>query len=184
MFPKIVVPPKSSILIGFSINFHHPFWGLKPPIFGNTLICLTQGWKTTLKTVVFSTPFFLGERCWGLVWLSPKLLERDVRCGAGGHIGLFGRSANRSVTGRNFRAEHPPGFFTRRNMGNRRFPGSFGKIMNSKVFCIFFWGGMFYFPWRAKEILMNVDVCGGTKGEGLSLGWLKVKGIAGLFVGK
>jgi len=33
MFPKIVgFPPKSSILIGFSIN--HPFWGI--PILGNT----------------------------------------------------------------------------------------------------------------------------------------------------
>ena len=36
MFPKIVgVPPKSSILIGFSI-INHPFWGI--PIFGNTYI--------------------------------------------------------------------------------------------------------------------------------------------------
>ena len=183
MFPKIVVPPKSSILIGFSINFHHPFWGLKPPIFGNTLICLTQGWKTTLKTVVFSTPFFLGERCWGLVWLSPKLLERDVRCGAGGHIGLFGRSANRSVTGRNFRAEHPPGFFTRKHGKTGDFREVLEKSWTQKFFACFL-GGMFYFPWRAKEILMNVDVCGGTKDEGLSLGWLKVKGIAGLFVGK
>ena len=34
MFPKIVVPPKSSILIGFSI-INHPFWGT--PIFGNHL---------------------------------------------------------------------------------------------------------------------------------------------------
>ena len=34
MFPKIVgFPPKSSILIGFSI-INHPFWGT--PIFGNT----------------------------------------------------------------------------------------------------------------------------------------------------
>ena len=34
MFPKIVgFPPKSSILIGFSIT-NHPFWGT--PIFGNT----------------------------------------------------------------------------------------------------------------------------------------------------
>ena len=34
MFPKIVgFPPKSSILIGFSI-INHPFWGI--PIFGNT----------------------------------------------------------------------------------------------------------------------------------------------------
>ena len=32
MFPKIVVPPKSSILIGFSI-INHPFWGT--PILGN-----------------------------------------------------------------------------------------------------------------------------------------------------
>ena len=36
MFPKIVgFPPKSSILIGFSI-INHPFWGT--PIFGNTHI--------------------------------------------------------------------------------------------------------------------------------------------------
>ena len=36
MFPKIVgFPPKSSILIGFSI-INHPFWGI--PIFGNTHI--------------------------------------------------------------------------------------------------------------------------------------------------
>ena len=33
MFPKIVVPPKSSILIGFSI-INHPFWCTT--IFGNT----------------------------------------------------------------------------------------------------------------------------------------------------
>ena len=33
MFPKIVVPPKSSISIGFFI-INHPFWGT--PIFGKT----------------------------------------------------------------------------------------------------------------------------------------------------
>ena len=35
VFPKIGVPPKSSILIEFSIR-NHPFWGT--PIFGNTHI--------------------------------------------------------------------------------------------------------------------------------------------------
>ena len=35
VFPKIGVPPKSSILIGFSIR-NHPFWGTR--IFGNTQI--------------------------------------------------------------------------------------------------------------------------------------------------
>ena len=35
VFPKIVVPPKSSILIGFSI-INHPFWGTT--ILGNTHI--------------------------------------------------------------------------------------------------------------------------------------------------
>ncbi len=35
VFPKIMVPPKSSILIGFSI-INHPFWGT--PIFGNTYV--------------------------------------------------------------------------------------------------------------------------------------------------
>ena len=39
MFPKIVVPPKSSILIGFSI-INHPFWGT--PIFGNTHITIRK----------------------------------------------------------------------------------------------------------------------------------------------
>ena len=34
VFPKIVVPPESSILIRFSI-IKHPFWG-PTPIFGNT----------------------------------------------------------------------------------------------------------------------------------------------------
>ena len=35
-FPKMVgFPPKSSILVGFSI-INHPFWGI--PIFGNTHI--------------------------------------------------------------------------------------------------------------------------------------------------
>ena len=38
VFPKIMVPPKSSILIGFSI-INHPFWGA--PIFGNT----HMGWQ-------------------------------------------------------------------------------------------------------------------------------------------
>ena len=39
VFPKIVgFPPKSSHgLIGFSIIFHHPFWG-NTPIFGNIQI--------------------------------------------------------------------------------------------------------------------------------------------------
>ena len=43
MFPKIVgFPPKSSILIGFSI-INHPFWGT--PIFGNThVIAIGHYW--------------------------------------------------------------------------------------------------------------------------------------------
>ena len=41
MFPKMVgFPPKSSILIGFSI-INHPFWGI--PIFGNIHIGLRYG---------------------------------------------------------------------------------------------------------------------------------------------
>ena len=31
---RVFLPPKSSILIGFSITINHPFWGT--PIFGNT----------------------------------------------------------------------------------------------------------------------------------------------------
>jgi len=42
MFPKLVgFPPKSSILLGFSI-INHPFWGT--PIFGNTHGNL-KGWR-------------------------------------------------------------------------------------------------------------------------------------------
>ena len=37
MFPKIVVPSKSSILVGFSI-INHPFWGFSPLFFGETPI--------------------------------------------------------------------------------------------------------------------------------------------------
>ena len=40
MFLKIMVPPKSSILIVFSI-INHPFWG-PTPIFGNTHMGLTK----------------------------------------------------------------------------------------------------------------------------------------------
>ena len=40
MFPKIGVPPKSSILIGFSI-INHPFWCTT--IFGNTQMVLSAG---------------------------------------------------------------------------------------------------------------------------------------------
>ena len=48
VFPKIMVPPKSSILIGFSI-IDHPFWGT--PIFGNTQnILYTQHASTPAST--------------------------------------------------------------------------------------------------------------------------------------
>ena len=45
MFPKIVVPPKSSILVRFSI-INHPFWGT--PIFGNTHMRNTYSIKFVL----------------------------------------------------------------------------------------------------------------------------------------
>ena len=56
VFPKIVVPPNSSILIGFSF-INHPFWGT--PIFGNThffISCITLN------------VFFLSSCCWTL-WM-------------------------------------------------------------------------------------------------------------------
>ena len=59
MFPKIVVHPKSSILIGFSI-INHPFWGIlgAHPYF----------WKHPLVTLIWFSPFLLvqsiqQERC-------------------------------------------------------------------------------------------------------------------------
>ena len=39
----MLVPPKSSILIGFSI-INHPFWGT--PFYGNTQICITKNCPT------------------------------------------------------------------------------------------------------------------------------------------
>ena len=69
MFPKIVgFPPKSSILIGFSI-INHPFWGI--PIFGNTYIygwnLTTKWWKhfTTKKDNQIHFSVMLGE--WSLI---------------------------------------------------------------------------------------------------------------------
>ena len=45
VFPNIMVPPKSSILIGFFI-INHPFWGT--PIFGNIHLDLGGGFKYVL----------------------------------------------------------------------------------------------------------------------------------------
>ena len=60
LFPKIVgFPPKSSILIGFSI-INHPFWGTT--IFGNTQI-LTKSSKTWKNTIYK----------WDLIWMIPVL---------------------------------------------------------------------------------------------------------------
>ena len=51
-FPKIVVPPKSPILIGFSI-INHPYWGT--PIFGNTHIVRYTPFQkeSSLPTTIF-----------------------------------------------------------------------------------------------------------------------------------
>ena len=54
-FPKMVVPPKSSILIGFSI-IKHPFWGI--PIFGNTHMVVAH-----TSNIWHSHSSSLG-RCW------------------------------------------------------------------------------------------------------------------------
>ena len=40
---KKVVPPKSSILIGFSLIINHPFWGVFPTIFGNIHMGIVWG---------------------------------------------------------------------------------------------------------------------------------------------
>ena len=53
MFPKIVgVPPRPSILIGFSIR-NHPFWGTVP-IFGNTHITVVKNWQIHLQILIIS----------------------------------------------------------------------------------------------------------------------------------
>ena len=61
MFPKIVgFPPKSSILIGFSI-ITHPFWGAT--IFGNThtYIYTHELCDQKLALVDFLIGFYLGD---------------------------------------------------------------------------------------------------------------------------
>ena len=57
--PKIVVPPKSPSLIGFSI-INHPFWGT--PIFGNTQLYLAQ--RTSPATA--RATFWRHHHCPGL----------------------------------------------------------------------------------------------------------------------
>ena len=72
MFPKMVVPPKSSILIGFSV-INHPFWGTT--IFGNIHIqnklpsrrLTVRPWKVTFpnrKGSLFQASFFQGASCY------------------------------------------------------------------------------------------------------------------------
>ena len=55
VFPKIVVPPNHSILIGFSI-INHPFWG-PTPIFGNTNMYINFG-TMSIQLMVDSWPGF------------------------------------------------------------------------------------------------------------------------------
>ena len=71
VFPKIGVPPKSSILIGFSIIINHPFWG-PTPICGNTQLVKVKGGSHGVSFQDFSDRFgcdfamrylFQVERC-------------------------------------------------------------------------------------------------------------------------
>ena len=52
MFPKIMVPHKSSILIGFSI-INHPFWG--SPILGNTHLTIGGATPGSAPTTLTKT---------------------------------------------------------------------------------------------------------------------------------
>ena len=71
VFPKIVVPPKSSILIGFSIT-NHPFWG--PTIVGNPQMhgfsWLVGGWTNPKDSVWedFLEPFWEDEGIWPKIY--------------------------------------------------------------------------------------------------------------------
>ena len=51
VFPKIMIPPKSAILIGFSI-INHPFWGT--PIFGNIQKGTTGSKSMGIAAIPFS----------------------------------------------------------------------------------------------------------------------------------
>ena len=69
MFPKIVVPPKSSTWIGFSI-INHPFWGT--PIVGNTQF---NSWiqhryisQTSSQGLYDEEPSWITELSWTKQW--------------------------------------------------------------------------------------------------------------------
>ena len=62
VFPKIVVPPKSSILIGFSI-INHPFWGTI--IFGNTHMSSKFFCKRCLEKEIISELKLQPVSLWG-----------------------------------------------------------------------------------------------------------------------
>ena len=50
VFPKMVVPPKSSILLGFSMIFTIHFGGWNSPFFGNIHLMIWYSWKLPLST--------------------------------------------------------------------------------------------------------------------------------------
>ena len=78
VFPKIVVfPPKSSILIGFSI-INHPFWGT--PIFGNTHIIVFMDGVSSISTGVFFHGFHDSSTNFqGLCFVSTGRVWREIQ---------------------------------------------------------------------------------------------------------
>ena len=76
MFPKILVPPKSSILIGFSI-INHPFGVPGTPFLGNTQM-FRAFWMEKCPLTPFTTHFSAvltlnlqrnwGMICWVICW--------------------------------------------------------------------------------------------------------------------
>ena len=75
VFPKIVgFPPKSSILIGFSIFVHHPFWGT----------WILEAPKPTLKLTA-RAPEILWLEADNFFWVSDYFQGRAVWFGEGMH---------------------------------------------------------------------------------------------------
>ncbi len=66
-------PPKSSILIGFSI-INHPFWGF-PPIFGNTHVVGIDCFTLRCMVLTHHPQLWIGEHS-GFI---PTMLSREVK---------------------------------------------------------------------------------------------------------
>ena len=70
VFPKIMVPSKSSILIGFSI-INHPFWGVYPYFWKHQFVFKWSGGDLSTRSLERNRPFFQSLTWVPLFWETP-----------------------------------------------------------------------------------------------------------------